>query len=454
MPIYRTSRISIFSLFLLFFAHSITHAQTEPSGEIDPIPGQLCPDWTISHIKYFKTTDIHISQLKGRWTVLDFWSKSCSGCIESFPKYNRWRDKYRDSVDFMLIGYQDQNNEIQPFYDALRKRMKLSFPVAFDSVIFHQLGIVSVPYVVIIDPSGIVRGITTYLSQPQFDSILKGKNVELYKVYTTHQPKPSYNMEGLFLISGNGGKDTAFAYRSVLARWSPDMPYFNPGSIFPNSSKFEALGLRLRMLYKYAYFGEYTIPFGDPLYGRVWPDPVAETKDSALFSDSATALPTSTNAWCYSLKIPQSRSSKYTLMSDMQRDLVTYFGYDVEIQTRQMPVRRLEATPEAKERLATKGGKPSWNVSNHLYKGLTLINSPVSTILDLLHEEFPDNIPLVDSTNIKGNIDIVIDTPILTESDIDQALQRNGLRLVKSEQLMKVMVIRDTKPDQQAILND
>jgi thiol-disulfide isomerase/thioredoxin len=58
----------------------------------------------------FKTLDnktIGINDLKGKPTLINFWFTTCIPCIEEMPVLNKIKDKFKDSVNFIAISYED-----------------------------------------------------------------------------------------------------------------------------------------------------------------------------------------------------------------------------------------------------------------------------------------------------------------------------------------------------------
>jgi|JI9StandDraft_1071089.scaffolds.fasta_scaffold02478_3 thiol-disulfide isomerase/thioredoxin len=51
-----------------------------------------------------------LSDLKGKYVVLDFWGSWCAPCIVGFPKMKAYYQKYSDKVEFLGIACKDERN--------------------------------------------------------------------------------------------------------------------------------------------------------------------------------------------------------------------------------------------------------------------------------------------------------------------------------------------------------
>lgn len=61
--------------------------------------------------------------------------------------------------------------------------MNLSLPVAYDSTLFHKIDIYTCPYLIIIDPAGVVKAITNFISSNELKALLNGEKVVLGPAY-------------------------------------------------------------------------------------------------------------------------------------------------------------------------------------------------------------------------------------------------------------------------------
>lgn len=115
-----------------------------------------------------KGEDVLLSEMGGKYVVLDFWSSTCGVCYKQFPIVQTVYDKYKatSNIDFYSVFWQGKGETIQTGSDILTKR-GYNFPVLLitkDDPILKEIGVNSVPSVVIFDPRGklIFRGEITF----------------------------------------------------------------------------------------------------------------------------------------------------------------------------------------------------------------------------------------------------------------------------------------------------
>jgi hypothetical protein len=390
--------------------------------------------------------------------MLDLFDKNCGNCIGAFPGYNKIQELYGDKLQIILVGRQDKENQIRPLYAKYRKQEKLILPCAFDSTLFRRLDVNSSPFAIIIDTSGVVQYITTYIGENDaeerniFANILAGKHPSLSRAYREHEEIPFIKLSWRepFLVNGNGGPDTAFLFRSLLSIYNPLLNVqrtIGNIDVYKGETKFEPLRATLIDLYRLAYLGR-TGGFNaiDPLYGYFVNKTILEVKDTSLFYTDIS----NKNLYCYSLIVPPEKDSKAFRMRVMQHDLDNYFGYDVRIETRKFPYWKIVATDDAKIKLTTKGGASyvTAHKPGSILKIREIRNVSMAYIIYHILPSNSSNMPFIDETGIKGNIDMTLRYKTLFGdlNDDKRALHENGLDLVRGEREMKVLVISNPKP--------
>jgi hypothetical protein len=290
---------------------------------------------------------------------------------------------------------------------------------------------------VVVDPKGIVRGITTHVNSGNIRDFLAGKPVHLLKAYKMDERKSTVDINIPLLTYENGGSDTSFLYRSLLTKWNESMGYRNVW--YPSDGKCELIGFPLYRLVGNAYTGKFfPIEPTDSLYGKLFPKPELEIKDSSLFEYDDLD-----GKYCYSLVTPGRKFNEQFFIRNLRGDMMNYFDFSVTIEVRKLPYWKLIVREEAKAKLQTKSNEA---VSEDLdHAGLIIKNCPVQRLIGAIWYYNQQSPPIVDETGIEGNIDITINALLTDFSDIQRALKEQGLDLVAGEKEMKVVVVRDSK---------
>lgn len=187
----------ILILAVLFAISSFAKNSAHNNAPDYPVVGRRCPYFILNDVEYYSPgTHVALLNFKGKWLVLDCWNRYCVVCTRSMPKTDSLARQFSEKVQFLLIGYTGTKYsrrgpdelEIKKLYVKLRKEHNLSLPIAYDSLLFDRFDISSCPFMIIVDPEGIVRGITSKLNADDLQAIIAGKRPVLTKAYRTHEP--------------------------------------------------------------------------------------------------------------------------------------------------------------------------------------------------------------------------------------------------------------------------
>ncbi|HVZ96308.1 MAG TPA: redoxin domain-containing protein, partial [Chitinophagaceae bacterium] len=80
-------------------------AQTDNNNLSEPEVGKPCPPFFLKRIDYYTKKTASLDDFEGKWLVLDFWAKNCSGCIASFPAIKKEQQELKDKLQFVMITY-------------------------------------------------------------------------------------------------------------------------------------------------------------------------------------------------------------------------------------------------------------------------------------------------------------------------------------------------------------
>lgn len=400
------------------------------------IIGKELAPFELNNIAYYPSTHLNTQNFRGKWLILDFWSRGCTACVAGFPYMNSLRKQFSDKAEILLVAREDANHEVDSIYERARKFGNLDLPSAFDSAVFQKFDFHSVPQVLILDDKGVLRGWVNHVSSQDLADLIDGKRSQLVNPVSM-----AFDFHVPYLLNGNGGSDDAFVCRSLLATWEKGQPFFSPGTIRmveANHGVFQAVGVPLSNLYDLAYFGFDLIMGGtrDPNFRKVYLHPLLKMRDTSLFAGNMRVL---NGRWSYSLALPSDKASERAAKRKMQHDLNDYFGYTAEIRTEDCPYLALVADSNARKSLPTKGGLRK--ITGTVKAKFTMTNCPVNWLADLLSCS-PDREMVQDETGL-AEIDLTLDEDLTNPRSVLNALRQNGLDLVWKKKPMQVVVISD-----------
>lgn len=414
-------------------------------SSIQPELGKRMPDFKLNNIKNFKTASATLKSFEGKWLVLDLWTLRCGTCIATFPKIDVLQKAFHDRVQFVLLGKNDHkyNKGIEDFFEKISKNKNINIASAFDTVLFTQWNVSSVPHLYIIDPNGILRFITDGrdMTEEKIDNLINGKEVTFYNKEIERIP---FNIFEAY--------EEKLLYTSVLTKWKGEnqdpgyeLDLFVQNSVSHLEKGWSAAMVPLYALYNYAYIGRWDWWYHDSLrYGKVWSQPILQIKDSsAFYFDYHENVGLGT--YNYFMKMPVDKISLNALQLEMQRSLKIAFGYEVTIENRMMPYFKIIANPGAEKKLRSiQPGKAFISEENPIF-GFTLKNASIKNLIQLTTCNLPneERISFLDETGINYEVDFTISTDMTNHESVRKALQLYGLDLLKDFKEMKVIVIKD-----------
>lgn len=120
---------------LLFLAiGTIANGQRGPLSQIDDDwfwnigskglkPGERVPEIPLGVDMNNPDQKVMASQFKGKLLILDFWSTTCSSCIEAFPKMEKLQKEFGDKIQIVLVNGYETADQIK---SRLRGKNKLA----------------------------------------------------------------------------------------------------------------------------------------------------------------------------------------------------------------------------------------------------------------------------------------------------------------------------------------
>jgi thiol-disulfide isomerase/thioredoxin len=132
----------LFLLFPVFFFLGCGNENAAPEIEAQLIDG----------------TPFKLSDLKGKYVVMDFWATWCRPCIQSMPKLVELHEKYGDRVHFVTIAFEKNDKSWKAVSEKLGLTWKYQIiektKVLPLSPIAWSYDVTSIPATFIVTPDG------------------------------------------------------------------------------------------------------------------------------------------------------------------------------------------------------------------------------------------------------------------------------------------------------------
>lgn len=120
-----------------------------------------------------------LSDFKGEWLLLDFWSSSCGPCIRAIPELTKFVKKHQG--DIAVISLSNDSMEVWRRASAQHEMTWNNWNEGKEDLgIYRNFGSRGTPTFVFVSPEGIVKGIYWGYSDGMFES--------LFKMFSTPRP--------------------------------------------------------------------------------------------------------------------------------------------------------------------------------------------------------------------------------------------------------------------------
>ena len=121
--------------------------------------GMNAPD--IASQTWLNSDPIHLSGLKGKVVMVEFWTFGCYNCRNVEPHVKEWHEKYADR-GFVVIGVHSPEFSYEHDLDKVTRYLKehdIRFPVPIDNdfSIWNRYGNRYWPAMYLIDKQGVIR---------------------------------------------------------------------------------------------------------------------------------------------------------------------------------------------------------------------------------------------------------------------------------------------------------
>jgi len=485
--------ISILILLITALKGNAQHTPNKFLSKGDPAP-------PLSAFKWLKGEPVSVLA-KGKAYVVEFGATWCAPCAAAIPKLSALADKHKTELTVLSFfvmersvgsnrGELDYVSNVEKYVQ--KRADKISYAVAVDgpekimeATWLRATGNISVPLSFVVDKDGTITFIGSDITQltNAVETVLStgyAKQPDNQPISTTKEPIP-FDTEKLLLLEGNGGNENNFAFRSIIQKYDGTIAAGNPeyinsfrGQMFDDAYLFDrvqVVGVSLASLYYLAYGDtisnqvhsrNYLHQYPDTIkypnsktsYGKYWHLPVLQMSDVAAFKVDYKAP---ANRYNYSLKVPAGLGTAKFLQEAMRNDLKTYFGYEVSVETQEMPYWKLvqSANTPTIDTLKSKNQEGAFQMiatDDPYYFTSADMRDLIWTLgswygygrYDYGKLLKNDQTSFADETNINYKIDFTFDRR-WSFDEWKKYLNTIGLDLVKSKKSMKVIVIRDAK---------
>jgi len=144
----------------------------QPSSTLQPVAGVAigteAPNFTLQmYGGSGMGATVNLSALRGHPVILNFWSESCTPCLQEVPYLERFYTQYGVQRQFALLGINqaDPKDDIATF----GANFHVTYPLLFDKggIINTTYAVTAIPTTYFIDSSGIVRSVFVQPLTPQ-----------------------------------------------------------------------------------------------------------------------------------------------------------------------------------------------------------------------------------------------------------------------------------------------
>ncbi|GAA4331467.1 redoxin domain-containing protein [Mucilaginibacter gynuensis] len=403
--------------------------------------GQLVPGVTISNLVNYPSTNVRLTDFKGKALILDFWATWCSPCIAMIPLMDSLQQQYSGRLQFISVT--DQPGELViPFMKKLERQKNAHYrlPIALnDKVLSGLFPHTTLPHYVWIDGKGVVRAITDQfaITSSNIDAFLKEGILSVDEkkdvpVMTYDRRLPLFT-DKIALLDSVKKYQTIFSGFVEALGGGYHFDLYEPGK----PRRVTVRNLPISGLFRLAYGGQYR-SLGDHKV-------IYKVKDTSQLNNSAVGA--AYEAWmrqghvfCYELIVPSAQAPH--IFEIMQGDLKRFFPqYRAEIKKLDRQCLVLTRT-SALEKFKSNGGTSLAQADKF---GFELTNATLDYLIVQLDSFYLSNqpYPVIDGTGYTGKADLNIDGSLSSVEAINKSLEKYDLRFELKTAPVEMLVISD-----------
>lgn len=420
----------VMGLLCLFFK-----AQSQPVLSKNGLQvGEKVPDVELDNLLNYSSNNIHLSDLKGKLLILDFWATWCSSCIKKFAQTDSLQTIFGNQILIIGVAYQ-QKNEIDKFFKTAKDPLGNSykFPtVAQDSTLSRLFPHYYIPHFVWISNDRIVKAITgaDEVTGENIKTILAAGQLNMNQKVDINAERPLFINDHIFI-------DSVLHYALLYHNYFEGAGFATTYRKLNDTVRGIAIcNQPLVTIYERAV--EELFSYSELRY---YPNRrIIESKDSLILQRSLWSLdgklPDKKDLYSYDLILPLKAASN--LYEEMLSDLNRQSGYYGSLESRLVDCLVLKSTGGT----ARLKSESLVSIRRQGADEIKLTNAPFNTLLVWLNSNKIINVPVLDETGFSLQIDIEIAHSVDLQS-LNQALKKYNLTLIPQKRPLTMFVLRD-----------
>lgn len=392
--------------------------------------------WTKSHqIVNSSTKSITLSEHRDKLILLDFWNTWCSACLIAFPKMEQLQEQFGDKIFIQAVTAQDRPLLEKFFASKNGQRFKGIKSVTEDKFFNQVFPHRGEPFIVWIQDGKVLN--TTdggQVTAENITEVLKGKSESLQTVISMDRKRP-------FMLSENFDRQRNVSMLNYSIFIKGHVPGIGSGGSYRYSPTKKEIGRQFtNLLLNDIFFGIGYKAFQSMNSVGVFTEKrmIVNIKDPSKFYGILKSDGTYDNPELYSFEynVPEERSD--SLYLDMLESISRYSNYHAEIKVLDTDCLVLKRTTD-KNLVATKGGE---RISTFPGAPSILQNAPLFHMVNQINAPTPIKLPLIDETDITGNVDLKI-SGVFSAEQLSRELAPYGLTIVKEKRPLEMLIITE-----------
>jgi thiol-disulfide isomerase/thioredoxin len=402
--------------------------------------GEKVPEIKGKMINY-AAPEFRLSDQRGKWVILDFWSNGCEGCIAAMPRMEKLQEHFKGKLLILPISFQSAAESKKTLDKVAEKTGTRICSIVEDTSTYSLFSAYTNPFEVWINPEGKLIAMTSlgYVTQENIQAAIDGKPIDF----------PDFSVKSR---TKEEKKDSIYFYGSLLSE-DPARHRIYAFTAQSGCTKIEAEGTLVNLFIisygKSGIRGASEVTSADiyPTHKRI----IANFNkngayDSTYFVNSYTPKNQKKGVeyryFTYE-KIASKTAVSSTIYKKMIADLDDAFHMYSSIEKRKVKVLLLVKTDGFKAEAPVHGKDVTFGDQGFDYNGVNgLIKEYINemNLADL-------NLPLVyDSTGIKEKIHLPLQLyRHITVEEVRKQLRPYHLDLIPSEKEMYMLVLTKKK---------